>query len=159
MNIILPILSFLLIIVGLMGVILPFLPGVPLAWLGVFIYAYFTDFTAITLTTILIFLGLSAFTFVVDWVAPLIGAKKYNASRHGIIGASLGFLFGVLVLGPLGIIVGPLAGAFIGEMIAGKDTDKSLYSAWGVFIGFLAGSLLKIIIILIMLGFFVAALL
>lgn len=159
MNILILILSFLLIAVGLIGVILPFLPGVSLAWLGIFIYAYFTDFSVISLTAVLIFLGLTLFTFVVDWVSPLIGAKKYNASKYGVMGASLGFLFGVLVFGPLGIILGPLAGAFIGEMIAGKDPTKSFHSAWGVFVGFLAGSLIKIIIVLVMLGFFVAALL
>ena len=158
MNILIPILSFLLIAVGIVGVVLPFLPGVPLAWLGVFIYAYFTDFTVLSLNTILVFLALTLLTFVVDWVSPLIGAKKYNASKYGVMGASLGFLLGVFILGPIGIIFGPLAGAFIGETIAGKDATKSFQSAWGVFIGFLAGSLIKIVITLIMFGFFLAAL-
>lgn len=142
---------------GFLGTFLPILPGVPLAWLGILLYAYFTGFAKITLTTVLIFFGLVLFTMLVDFVAPIIGAKKYNASKQGIAGAFLGFLVGVVFLGPLGIVIGPLGGAFLGELLSGKREGAAIQSAFGTFIGFLAGSLIKIIVVFIFLGFLLVA--
>ena len=138
---------------GLVGIFLPLLPGVPLAWLGLFIYAFATGFTAIPLLHIFIFLFLTLLTIAIDIAAPIIGAKKYDASKYGLGGAGLGFLIGVATLGPLGVIAGPLLGAFAGELLSGKTSEKASRSAWGVFLGFLAGSLLKLIIVLAMAGF------
>ncbi|MEK7641009.1 MAG: DUF456 domain-containing protein [Patescibacteria group bacterium] len=147
-----------LLLVGLAGIFLPFLPGVPLAWLGIFIYAYAKDFTSISLKTVLIFLGLTAFTLVVDFAAPMIGAKKYHASKFGVLGSSIGLLIGLIVLGPIGIIAGPFLGALLGELAAGRKSQEAIHSAKGALIGFLAGSLIKMIIVLVMIGFFIAAL-
>jgi hypothetical protein len=149
--------SFMLVGLGFLGTFLPILPGVPLAWLGILLYAYFTGFAKITLTTVLIFFGLVLFTMLVDFVAPIIGAKKYNASKQGIAGAFLGFLVGVVFLGPLGIVIGPLGGAFLGELLSGKREGAAIQSAFGTFIGFLAGSLIKIIVVFIFLGFLLVA--
>src|SRR3989344_993432 len=96
--------------VGFLGIFLPIVPGVALAWLGLFIYAIVQDFQTISLTTVLIFLGLTLFTWITDFLAPMIGAKKYHASRYGVIGSSLGLLIGVLILGPIGIVAGPFLG-------------------------------------------------
>ncbi len=147
-----------LLLIGLAGIFLPFLPGVPLAWLGIFIYAYAKDFTPISLKTVLIFLGLTAFTLVVDFAAPMIGAKRYHASKFGVLGSSLGLLLGLIILGPIGIIAGPFVGALLGELIAGRKSQEAIHSATGALIGFLAGSLIKLIIVLVMIGFFIATL-
>lgn len=149
---------FALFAIGLLGTFLPILPGVPLAWLGLFIYAYAKQFEPITLTTVLIFLGLTALTLVTDIIAPMIGAKRYHATRYGVIGSSLGLLFGIITLGPIGIVAGPFLGALIGEIAAGRKSQEAIHSAIGTFLGFLAGSLIKLIVILVMLGFFIAAL-
>lgn len=156
-NIIAIIVAVVLLAVGFLGVFLPLVPGVPLAWLGIFIYALLTDFTDLSLTVVLVFLGLTILTIIVDFAAPLIGAKKYQTSKFGIIGCSLGLLLG-LFLGPLGIVFGPIAGAFLGELLAGKRTDKAIQSALGTFFGLLTSAILKVIVILIMTGFFIAAL-
>jgi uncharacterized protein YqgC (DUF456 family) len=148
----------LMILIGLLGIFLPFLPGVPIAWLGIFIYAYFTNFETLPLLTVLIFFLLTLLTIVLDFVAPLIGAKKYQASSQGILGASLGLILGIFVFGPLGIILGPLAGAFFGEILAGKESSQALRSASGTLIGLLVGSLIKILVIMIMAGFFIHSL-
>lgn len=157
MEIFLIILTFVLMLVGLLGVILPFLPGVPIAWVGLFIYAYFTEFNEISLTLVLVFLGLALLSMLIDFILPLLGAKTFNASRYGFLGACLGLVFGISV-GPFGLIVFPLIGAFLGELVAGKDSDKAFRSALGTFLGNLGGALIKITIILIMLGFFIASL-
>ncbi len=147
----------LLLLIGASGVFLPILPGVPLAWLGIFIYALVTGFEAISITTVVVFFVLSAFTLVLDFVAPMLGAKKYRASKFGIFGAFAGALIGIFTLGFWGIIVGPLAGAFAGELVAKGDVPRAFGSAAGSFVGCIAGSLVKIVLIFIMAGFFVAS--
>jgi uncharacterized protein YqgC (DUF456 family) len=157
-EIVLIILSFILVLAGLLGVILPFLPGVGIAWLGLLLFAYTTGFSVITLKIVLIFLSLSIGTFLLDLVAPLLGAKKYKASNFGILGSFLGFIFGVMLFGPVGILIGPFVGAFLGERFSGRKPEEAAQSAKGTFVGFLVGSLIKISLILAMLGFLISAL-
>ncbi len=78
------ILCFILILIGLIGVILPLLPGVPLAWLGLFIYALATDFDKISITTTIIFFVITMMSLLMDFVVPLIGARGYKASRFDL---------------------------------------------------------------------------
>ena len=67
-------------------------------------------------------------------------------------------MVGLFTLGPLGIVIGPLAGAFLGELIAGKPQTDAIKSAWGAFVGFLAGTLIKLVAILVMAGFLIYSL-
>ena len=158
MEVLFLLLSLLLMAIGLAGVFLPFLPGVPLAWLGMFLYSALTNFTIVSQTAVFIFLGFTALTIVVDIIAPLIGAKKYEASKQGFLGASLGLVFGFWFFGPFGIILGPLFGAVAGEMLSGKDTTKSFHTALGVLIGLFAGMLIKLMVVLAIIGYFIFAL-
>lgn len=145
-------------LIGFLGVFLPFLPGVPLAWLGLALYAFVTDFTAISLPTVIIFLGFTILAVLLDVVAPSIGAARYQVSRRGTFSALLGTVIGVVTLGPLGAVVGPMIGAFLGELSLGKRRDEAARSAFGALIGFLAGSLIKLLLILAMIGFLIASL-
>jgi uncharacterized protein YqgC (DUF456 family) len=146
-----------LLVAGLGGAIVPALPGVPLAWLGLFIYALATGFERISIAAIVVFFVLMLFTLILDITAPLLGAKKYRASKFGIIGAFLGFVVGIFVLGLWGIILGPLLGAFLGELIARGKPKQALGSALGTFLGFIAGTLFKTVLVLVMVGFFIAS--
>jgi hypothetical protein len=157
-EILLIIFSFALVLSGLAGILLPFLPGVPLAWFGMLLFAYATNFAVLTWKILLLFLGFSLLTFVTDMLAPLIGAKKYNASSYGMYGAMIGLLSGIFLLGPIGILAGPVLGAIIGEMAFGKTPEEALESSKGVLIGFLAGSAIKISLILVMLGYMIRSL-
>ncbi len=153
---ILIIISFAMVISGALGVILPFLPGVPVSWLGLLLFAYATEFAVVTWKALFIFLVLTLLTFAVDFIAPLIGAKQYQASRYGIMGAMLGFIFGFLVLGPIGIIIGPLAGAIAGEIIyGGKSGNEALLSSRGLLLGFIAGGAIKLSLVFVMLGYLI----
>jgi len=145
-------------VVGLLGVVLPLLPGIPLSWLGLFIYALGTGFERISITTVVVFFILTVLTLVLDFAAPMLGARKYRASKFGSFGAFLGFMVGIFVLGFWGIILGPFIGAFLGELIARRKPKQALGSALGAILGFVAGALFKIIVILIMAGFFIASL-
>jgi uncharacterized protein YqgC (DUF456 family) len=157
-TILLTILSSILMVVGLIGVVLPVLPGVPLAWLGLFIYALGTGFDRISIATVVIFFILMLLTLTFDLLAPMLGAKKYRASIYGLIGVFLGFIVGIIVFGFWGIIFGPFAGALFGELIARRKPGQAFKSAFGTIVGFIAGTLFKIIVVLIMIGFFIVSL-
>jgi hypothetical protein len=137
---------------------MPYLPGVPVAWLGLFIYAIGTDWERLSVTTIVVFGAITVLALLVDFIAPLLGAKKYKASKWGIIGASIGLFLGIIIFQIWGIILGPLLGALIGELIAGKSTDIAFKSALGTFIGFIFGTLMKLVLVLVMAGFFIVSL-
>ena len=147
-----------LMLVGLLGVVLPVLPGIPLSWLGLFIYAIGTGFDRISVTVVVIFFVLMLLTIALDFILPMLGAKKYKASRLGIIGTFIGFTVGIFVLGIWGVILGPLIGAFLGELLSRKKPQQAFRSAMGAFLGFVAGTLFKIVVILTMAGFFIASL-
>jgi uncharacterized protein len=147
-----------LIVVGLFGSVLPLLPGQPLSYAGLFLYAWYTDFEKITPTILIIFGVLTALTMVFDFIAPGLGAKSYKASRLGVIGSTLGAFAGIFVLGPFGIIIGPFIGGFAGELISGRNYEHALRSAWGSFVGFALGSLFKLAVVIGMLVYFIYSL-
>lgn len=142
---------------SVLGVFMPFLPGIFLFWLAVFIYAMYYNFAFITLTTILWLLFLSSLVVGIDFIAPIIGAKRHKASWGGIIGTALGFFFGLVTMGLPGVVIGPIAGAFLGELVNGRSHEESVNVALGSFFGFLVGSLLKIILIVVMFSIFIAS--
>lgn len=159
LTLVLIILAFILMVVGILGVFLPFLAGVPVAWLGLLIYSWGTDFERISLTAVLVFLVLTILALIVDFIAPLLGAKKYSASKYGMIGASLGLLLGVAVSGPVGLILGPVFGSFIGELFfAKKEGDAAIKASFGTLIGFVFGVVVKLSVVLVMLGFMIVSL-
>lgn len=158
MVIALAVLCFILMLTGLVGVFLPVLPGVPLAWLGLFIYAIGTGFDRISVVATVVFFILMLLALSIDFIAPMLGAGKYKASKYGIIGTFLGFTIGVIFFSFWGIIVGPFVGALLGELIAKRPPGQAFKSAIGAFLGFIAGTLFKVICILIMFGFFIVSL-
>ena len=157
-TVLLAILCSVLLIAGLAGIVLPILPGVPLAWLGFFVYAIGTGFDRISITTTVVFSILMVLTLVLDLVAPMLGASKYKASKLGILGSFVGLMAGVIMFGFWGIILGPFIGALLGELVARKQPEQAFKSALGTLLGFLAGSLIKIVVVLTMAGFFIASL-
>ena len=151
------IIAGILLLIGLAGVVLPILPGVPLSWLGLFIFAYATKFTAVPFTAVMVFLGLTIASVALDFILPILGAKHYKASKYGIGGAVIGLLIGPLLFNFAGIIIGPLLGAILGEWYYHRNS-QALRSGFGVFIGFMAAMLLKLALVLVMIGYFVVGL-
>jgi uncharacterized protein YqgC (DUF456 family) len=154
MSVIIIILTAVLMIAGLLGSVLPIIPGSPLILLGAFIYAWHTSFMVVTGSNLIVLLILVIFSQALDYFATLLGAKKFGASRWGMTGAFLGGVIGLFSGGFLGIVIGPFIGALLMEFIHGQDLKASLRIGLGTFIGFLGGTLGKIIIAVIMIGFF-----
>jgi uncharacterized protein YqgC (DUF456 family) len=156
---ILLIFSILLIIVGIAGCILPVIPGPPVAYAGMVI-VYFTKFADFNVNTLFILGALAIIIQLFDYIVPAWGAKKFGGSRAGVWGSIVGLIIGIffLPLGPFGIIGilgGPFCGALVGELIAGKDTDSAFKAAFGTFIGFIAGTLMKLAVSVIITVFFI----
>jgi uncharacterized protein YqgC (DUF456 family) len=129
---------------GLAGVFLPVLPGVPLVFAGTLIYAWSTGFQVITIGNLIFFAILTAISSAVEYVGGILTAKKYGASKYGLIGGVLGGVLGLLVLSIPGMIMGQLAGVILGELYFGKQMKESFTSGFAMFVGYLLGSTIKV---------------
>ena len=105
--------TLLIMLVGLAGVILPVIPGVPIIWLGAFLYGLFTGFEEINWNILGAFAILTGFTIILDYAANLYGAKRMGATRWGILGAILGMLVGLFTAGLIGLLIGSFVGAVL----------------------------------------------
>jgi len=144
-------------VVAIVGIFVPMIPGIPVAWLGLFIYAVGTGFERVSAAAVIVFFIIAALIMAIDFLAPMLGAKRYQASKFGILGAFLGLIAGILTLSFWGIIIGPFLGALALELIAKRQLNVAFKSALGAFMGFLVGTLMKTIFVLIMLGVFIAS--
>jgi len=155
MDIFLIISGSLLMILGIAGCLLPILPGPPLSYLGL-IAIHLTskiDFSS----KFLISWGIIVIVVsILDYVIPIWGTKFFGGSKYGVWGSMLGLLAG-LFIPPVGIIIGPFIGAVAGEMLAG-NRQNALKAGFGSFIGFIAGTVVKMLVSLIMLYYFITAL-
>lgn len=148
------ILAFILILAGLIGCLIPVLPGPPLSYIGLLL-AHFTRFASFDTTTLVTLALLAIIVQVLDYIVPVWGTKKFGGTKYGTWGSIIGLLVGIFVLpilgltigpfGLLGILAGPFFGALIGETIGGQKSDKAMRAAIGSFIGFLTGTLMKLI--------------
>ncbi|MDD3652860.1 MAG: DUF456 domain-containing protein [Desulfotomaculaceae bacterium] len=140
--------------VGVIGTVLPMLPGAPLIWLGMLIYGLFVKFDNLSW---LFFIGQGlavALVFLIDYLAGVMGAKHYGGSKAAIWGSVLGGVLGILLLGPFGLIAGPFIGAVAGELYRRNDLDKAIRVGIGTLIGFLGGTVLKLAVEVIMIVWF-----
>ncbi|MGA0430723.1 MAG: DUF456 domain-containing protein [Flavobacteriaceae bacterium] len=154
MEILLFSLSFLFILLGLAGSFLPILPGPLTSWIGLFLLhktEAIEENTSFLVLTFVIALGI----FVLDYIIPILGTKKFGGSKKGMLGATIGVLIGLLFLGPFGVLIGPFVGAYIGELVQDPQSKKTaLRAALGSVIGFLTGVFLKFTVALVYMGLY-----
>ncbi|HWJ02688.1 MAG TPA: DUF456 domain-containing protein [Verrucomicrobiae bacterium] len=148
-------LAILVMLIGLAGTILPLLPGTPIIFLAILGYGLYTHFTTVGIWFILIMGLLTGLSFAVDYLGTAYGAKRYGATRYGVWGSIIGGVLGLFVLPPFGLVLGTLLGAITGELIRGAKAESALSIGWGSLVGFLGGSILKIILAAIMVVSFV----
>lgn len=148
--------TWVLIFVGLIGTIVPVLPGVGLVFGGILLYALYFGVATVGMTT-LVFLGLMAgLSFVLDLLASLYGAKRFGATHFGIWGSIIGGLVGLAILSLPGLFIGLFLGAVAGEYFFGKKkADQALQAGIGSILGFLAGTVLKLILAVVMVLVFI----
>ncbi len=166
MDYLLIILGVICILAGFAGSILPGLPGPPLSYLGILLlhWTRFAGFSSQMLITWAIVVIIVA---VLDYVVPIWGTRKYGGTKAGVRGSTIGLIIGVILLPMLGIVLGPFGifgilggpfiGAWIGERMTGQDPQKALRAAFGSFVGFIAGTLMKIAVSLILAFYFFRA--
>jgi len=150
-------LSALLIVVGLAGIVLPALPGLPIVFGGMLLAAWAGDFQAISGWTIGVLAILTVIAMALDFIAGLLGAKRVGASKLALVGAAIGTVAG-LFFGLVGLIVGPFAGAVIGELAHGREAARSMKVGLGTWLGMAFGAIVKITLAFVMLGIFLFAL-
>ena len=147
----------LLLLLGFAGVILPILPGLPLSYVGILVL-HFTDAVEFTPEFLMFWAVLVVVVQVLDYFIPVWGTKKFGGSKRGVWGSAIGLIVG-LFFGPIGIILGPFVGAFLGELTANKSSKDAFRAAWGSFVGILIGTSLKLIVAGFMIFYYVEAVL
>ena len=144
LDIVLIVIGVICLLAGLIGSILPALPGPPLSYAGLLLL-HFTERVEFTITQHIIWLVLVLLTVLADYLLPVLGVKRWNGSKWGNIGCIIGTIAGMFILPPLGLIFCPFLGAVSGEMLfAGKKAPEAFKAGFGAFIGFLLGTIFKL---------------
>lgn len=143
MDIILISFGIVLLIGGLAGCVLPFIPGPPLSFLALLLLQ-FTSNPPFSEDFLLLWAFIAAAVTILDYWVPVYGTKKMGGTKAGVRGSALGLIAGLLFFPPLGLIIGPFVGALLGELIAGLELSRAIRPAIGSFLGFLTGMIMKL---------------
>jgi hypothetical protein len=150
------VLAGLLVAVGLVGTILPAVPGVPLIFLGLFVAAWAEGFQHVGMGTITVLGVMALVAYGVDLAAGALGARKFGASRLAVVGAMVGAVVG-LFMGIPGVLIGPFVGAAAGELVARRDLLQAGRAGFGTWLGLVVGAAVKIAISFSMVAVFAIA--
>ena len=143
MDIFLLTIGFLFVMLGLIGSFLPVLPGPLTSWLGLLIL-YFTSIVPMNYTFLGITLAIAILIWILDYIIPAIGTKRFGGSTYGVYGTTIGLLIGLFSPIPLGILLGAFLGAFIGEMLHDKtNTKRAFRASIGSLLGLITSATIK----------------
>jgi uncharacterized protein YqgC (DUF456 family) len=157
MEVLLYILGGLFLLAGMVGALVPVLPGPPLSYIGLLLF-HFSDKFQFSTRFLIIWGVIAALVTLVDYVVPLWGTKRFGGTKMGVRGATVGLIIGIFFFPPIGIILGPFFGAMIGELIQNSDDfTRAVRSAFGSLLGFLMGTGLKMIVALMLIYYVIAA--
>ena len=144
-------------VLGLAGCLLPFLPGPPFSYAGLLMLQlkgtapFGTKFLLVWALVVTLITAL-------DYVVPIYGTKRFGGTKYGMWGCAIGLVIGIW-FGPAGLLAGPFLGALLGEWMGHRDSDKAIKAAMGSFIGFLIGTVAKLMASAAMAYYFIASLL
>ena len=150
------ILGLFLSIAGIIGSLIPVLPGPPTGWVGILLL-YLTSFVPINWWVLGFTLAIAVIITILDYVIPAMGTKKSGGTRYGMWGTTLGLFIGLFFIPvPLGFLIGAFVGAFVGELLYdAKDSKRALKAAFGSFLGFLTSTFIKLVVSLSFFVFFI----
>ncbi|WP_370478991.1 DUF456 domain-containing protein [Tamlana flava] len=153
MDIFLIIIALFIMVLGIIGSFLPVLPGPLTSWVGLLV-VHFTDSIPMDKSFLIITLAIALFIWLLDYIIPAIGTKRFGGTRYGMIGTTIGLIVGLIAPIPEGIIIGPFVGALLGELINKSDSKTATRAAFGSFIGFLTSTFIKFVVAAIYLGLY-----
>ncbi|KJR42647.1 membrane protein containing DUF456 [Candidatus Magnetoovum chiemensis] len=145
LDFILTLISAIFMLLGIIGCVLPIIPGPPISYAGL-ILLQMTSRHPFSFKFFVIYGILTASVTVLDYIIPLYSVKKFKGSRYALWGSTIGLLLGLFFIPPFGIILLPISGAFLGEMIYSKKYNIAVKSAFASFIGFAASTSLKLVL-------------
>ena len=149
-------LAAVLVVIGLVGIVVPAVPGHVLIFAGLLLAAWAEDFSRVGVATLIVIGLIGAASYGVDFAATALGAKHLGASKRAMVGAALGTMLG-LFLGLPGLILGPFVGAVLGELSTHRDWKRAGKAGVAAWIGFAIGTAVKVGIAFAMIGIFAAA--
>jgi uncharacterized protein YqgC (DUF456 family) len=144
-----------LVVVGIVGTVAPVLPGALIVLAGLVLAAWAEGFVFVGTGWLVVLAVIAALTYVVDFAATALGAKKLGASRRAMVGAAIGALVG-LFFGIPGVLIGPFAGAVIAELSNQKSFDEASRAGLGAWIGMVFGAAAKLALVFTMVGIYAA---
>jgi len=142
-DILLIITGILFLFAGLAGCILPIIPGPPLSYLGILLL-HFTSKYHFSSNFLLIWAAVVILVTLIDNLIPIWGTKKFGGSKSAVWGSVIELVVGLFLFPPAGIVIGPFIGAVIGELTTGKTSQEALRAGFGAFVGFIGGTILKL---------------
>lgn len=128
--------------VGVLGTVVPILPGIPLIWISMLLFALFEKFARVDGTFLALMLLVTIAAEAADHLARAWGARRYGAGKAGTWGAVIGAIAGLFFL-PIGLLLGPFLGALLGELLSGRSLDESFRAGWGGLLGTLGSMVVK----------------
>ena len=149
-------LAVILVLVGIAGVILPALPGLPLVFVGMLLAAWAGDFRQIGWVTLVVLGLLTLLSIAADLFATMVGAQRIGASKKALFGTVIGTFAGLFFM-PVGLLAGPFVGALLGELWHSREIGQAAKVGLGTWLGILLGTVLKLGLAFAMLGLFAFA--
>lgn len=144
MTIVALILTIILFIAGLLGTILPVLPGAILIYGGMLLFGLMTKFTTLDAYFFILQTIVLILIFLVDFIASAVSTRHFGGSKPAVWGAVIGTILGLFILGPLGIVIGPFLGATAAELLRGTDVNRSIRVGFGSLVGILGSTVFKL---------------
>ena len=149
------ILGFIFTLIGIAGSFLPILPGPFMGWIGLLLL-HLTSTIPMSYPLLILTFLISVVIWMLDYIIPSMGTKRFGGSRWGAIGTTIGLVVGILLPIPLGFLFGAFLGALIGELLYNhKDIKRALKATFGSFVGFLASTTLKFMVSLVFAGLYI----
>ena len=158
MEILLIIFAFLLLAAGLLGAVIPGIPGPPLSFAGL-LFVQWSGYGSFAAGFLWLWAAITVVVTLADYILPAWMARRFGGSRWAMIGSFLGLIAGIVFFPPIGLIIGPFLGALTGELIHNRsDSAKAIKVAFGAFLAFLLGTGIKLVISSIMIFYAIKAL-
>jgi len=150
--------GFVLLVLGIIGCVLPVVPGPPLAYLSLILMSIARGWQTFSPAALIVLALLTVAVSILDALLPVFASKRQGASKAGVWGSVVGMIAGMLLFPPFGMIIGTFAGAVLGELLFSPRRENALKAGWGVFVGTLMGIGLKLAVCGAIAFFFVRAL-